>query len=106
MAPIDAPFLKLGYAENDVELPSGAFKSRLTRLQSDIAMDTSWSLSALIQYDNAARFLGGSLRLRYRPRDEQEMLLVVNSAFDVEPGSRIVRTESEALLKLSYTLRL
>lgn len=98
-------YLRLGYAENDVELPDGDFTSRLATLQGDMAMNAYWSLSALLQYDNTADSLGGSTRLRYQPRDGQEMLLVVNSTFDVESDNRLSSAQNEALLKLSYTFR-
>lgn len=98
-------YLRLGYTENDVELTSGHFKSRLARLQSDIAMNPYWSLSNLVQYDNAADLIGGSMRLRYEPRDGQEMLFVVNRTFDVEVDNRLTSAQNEALLKLSYTFR-
>ncbi|MGH8221780.1 MAG: hypothetical protein ACREQZ_02290 [Woeseiaceae bacterium] len=68
-------------------------------------MNPYWSLSTLVQYDNAADFLGGSMRLHYQPRDGQEMLLVVNSTFDVEADNRLISAHNEALLKLSYTFR-
>jgi hypothetical protein len=98
-------YLRAGYTENDVELPGGDFTSRLARLQGDVAMNPYWSLSTLVQYDNAADFLGGSMRLRYEPRDGQEMLFVLNSTFDVEDDNRLASAQNEALLKLSYTFR-
>lgn len=98
-------YLRLGYSENDVRLPDGEFTSRLAQLQADVAVNPYWSLSTLVQYDNAADFVGGSARLRYRPHDGQEMLLVVNSNYTTDVDDRFVNTYNEALLKLSYTLR-
>lgn len=98
-------FLRLGYTENDLELPLGQFTSRLARLQTDIAVNADWSFGTLLQYDNAADFFGGSARLRYQPVDGREMLLVVNSNFDIAPDDSLVNVGNEALLKLSYTFR-
>ena len=98
-------YLQLGYTENDVALPSGTFTSRLASLRGDVAMNAYWSFGVLLQYDNAADLLGGSTRLRYQPRDGQEVLLVVNSASEVATGSLLTRRQDEALLKLSYTFR-
>jgi hypothetical protein len=98
-------FMRLGYTENDVELPLGAYTSRLARMQADVALNADWSISTLVQYDNAADALGGNLRVRYQPVDGRELLLVVNSSFDIAPDDRFVNTRNEAFLKFNYTFR-
>lgn len=98
-------YLKVGYTENDVKLPLGAFTSKLARLQTDIAFNPFWSWTTLVQYDNSADFLGGSSRLRYSPKDGQEVLLVVNSNFAIDEDDRYVNVRNDSLLKVSYTFR-
>ena len=44
--------------ENVVELPSGNFTSHLASLRSDVAFNSRWSWSNLLQYDNTADRLG------------------------------------------------
>jgi len=98
-------FLGLSFTENVVEMPSGNFTAHLASLRSDIAFNSRWSWSNLLQYDNTAEQFGLNSRLRYIPEAGQEMMLVLNHGASVGPSNQLTSTESELNLKLSYTFR-
>ncbi len=98
-------FLGLAFTENVVELPDGKFTAHLASLRSDIAFNSRWSWSNLLQYDNTAEVFAVNSRLRYMPEAGQEMLLVLNHGADVSPSNRFTSTTSELNLKVMYTFR-
>ncbi len=91
--------------ENDVDLPSGSFKSHLASLRTDIAFNPRWSWSNLVQYNNTDDFVGINSRLRYIPEAGREMILVLNHGSDVDLNNHLHSTASELNLKVSYTFR-
>ena len=98
-------FLGLSFTENVVEMPSGNFTAHLASLRSDIAFNSRWSWSNLLQYDNTAEQFGLNSRLRYIPEAGQEMMLVLNHGASVGPSNQLTSTENELNLKVSYTFR-
>ena len=98
-------FLGASFTENVVELPSGNFTSHLASLRSDIAFNSRWSWSNLLQYDNTADRLGVNSRLRYIPEAGKEVLLVFNHGADVHRDNSVSSAQSELNLKVSYTFR-
>ena len=98
-------FLGASFTENVVELPSGNFTSHLASLRSDVAFNSRWSWSNLLQYDNTADRLGINSRLRYIPEAGKEVLLVLNHGADVHLDNSVSSTESQLNLKVSYTFR-
>ena len=98
-------FLGLSYTENDVELPGGSFTSRLASLRGDVAFDSMWSWSNLVQYDNTAAVFGLNSRLRFMPTAGKEVLLVLNHGATIEADNRLQSSSNEILLKFSYTFR-
>ena len=98
-------FVAAGFTQNVVDLPSGSFTSHLASLRSDLAFDSRWSWSNLVQYDNAAELLGVNSRLRYIPEAGREVVLVLNHGASLDPGNRLSSTQSDLSLKLSYTFR-
>ncbi len=97
--------LGLGFTENVVDLPSGSFTSHLASLSSDIAFNSRWSWSNLLQYDNTAEVVAINSRLRYIPEAGRELILVLNHGADVDPSNHLSSTRSDVNLKVSYTLR-
>ena len=91
--------------ENDVDLPSGSFTSHLASLRTDIAFNSRWSWSNLLQYNNTADFVGINSRVRYIPEAGREMILVLNHDSDVDLNNHLHSTVSELNLKVSYTFR-
>ena len=97
--------LALALTENDVELPSGSFTSHLGSLRTDIAFNSRWSWSNLLQYDNTDDVVGINSRLRYIPEAGREVMLVVNHGANVDASNRLTSTHNDVNLKLSYTFR-
>lgn len=98
-------FVAAGFTQNVVDLPSGSFTSHLASLRSDLAFDSRWSWSNLVQYDNAAELLGVNSRLRYIPEAGREVVLVLNHGASLDPANRLSSTQNDLSLKLSYTFR-
>jgi len=99
-------FLQLGYEFNDVELPGGSFVTRLYRARADFAFNAKWSWLNLLQYDNVTETAGINSRLRFNPQAGQDMFLVLNRQFNVDPLNRhLSSATSEIVLKFSYTFR-
>jgi hypothetical protein len=99
-------YMQLGYEFNDVDLPQGSFITRLYRMRMDIAFNSRWSWLNVLQYDNVSDSAGFNSRLRYNPQAGQDVFLVVNRQFDVDPFSKSVSSSaSEIVLKLNYTFR-
>lgn len=98
-------FLGLSWTENVIEMPSGDFTSHLASLRSDIAFNSRWSWSNLLQYDNTVEAFGINSRLRYIPEAGREMVFVLNHGASVGPSNQLSSTQNEVNLKLSYTFR-
>lgn len=98
--------LQLGYEFDDVELPQGAFITRLYRVRADFAFNAKWSWLNVLQYDNVSETAGFNSRLRFNPQAGRDLFLVVNRQFDIDPLSRDVSSStSEVVLKFHYTIR-
>jgi len=93
------------FEENDVELPSGSFTAHLASLRTDIAFNSRWSWSNLIQYNNTDDAFGVNSRLRYIPEAGREMILVFNHGASVDLNNQLHSTSSDLNLKVSYTFR-
>ena len=93
------------FEENDVELPSGSFTSHLASFRTDIAFNSRWSWSNLIQYNNTSDAVGVNSRLRFIPEAGREMILVFNHGASVDIDNQLHSTRSELNFKVSYTFR-
>ena len=91
--------------ENDVDLPSGSFTSHLASFRTDIAFNSRWSWSNLVQYNNTDNAFGVNSRLRYIPEAGQEMILVFNHGASVDINNQLHSTSNDLNLKVSYTFR-
>ena len=98
-------YLGVAYTQNDVDLPSGSFISRLASLRADIAFTSKWSWSNLLQYDNTAEVAGLNSRLRYMPEAGKDIMLVLNHGASINEDNSLTGTNSEINVKLSYTFR-
>lgn len=97
--------LGLSFEENVVEMPDGDFTAHLASFRSDVAFNSRWSWSNLVQYDNTSEALGINSRLRYMPEAGKEMVFVLNHGATLGPRNQLTSTQSELNLKLSYTFR-
>ncbi len=93
------------FEENDVDLPSGSFAAHIASLRTDIAFKSRWSWSNLLQYDNTADRVGINGRVRYIPEAGKEVILVLNHGADIDIENRSHCTNTELVLKASYTFR-
>tara|TARA_R110002096_G_scaffold154_15_gene838 strand:+ start:5374 stop:7524 length:2151 start_codon:yes stop_codon:yes gene_type:complete len=98
-------FLGLAFTENDVDLPSGSFTSHLASLRADVALNSKWSWSNFLQYENAHDVYGFNSRLRFIPEAGKELVLVLNHGGSVSLSNRFSSTQNDLNLKLSYTFR-
>ena len=93
------------FEENDVDLPSGSFTSHVASLRADIAFNSRWSWSNLVQYNNTDNALGVNSRLRFIPEAGREMILVFNHGASVDLNNELHSTRNDLNLKVSYTFR-
>jgi Carbohydrate family 9 binding domain-like/Domain of unknown function (DUF5916) len=98
--------LRFAYDLNDVELPGGAFTTRLIQLRAEYVFSLRLSWSNLIQYDNVSEVLGFNSRLRWVPRPGQEGFIVLNHNLqDVDKDGNFQSQLSDLSVKFSYTFR-
>jgi len=96
--------MDLRYTENDTVLPDGRFKSRLASLRTDVAFDSRWSWSNIVQYNNSDDRIAFNSRLKYMPDAGKQVLLILNHGA-MREDDRFRSESSELNLKLSYTFR-
>jgi hypothetical protein len=95
-----------GYEYNDIRLPAGAFVTRLTAFQTDVAFSSKLSWVTRIQYDNVSEIMGVNLRLHWVPEAGREGFFVLNHDLeDRDLDNRFHSAVSEAAVKFSYTFR-
>jgi hypothetical protein len=96
----------LGYQLSDIELPYGAFMTRLASLQADIAFTNKLYWENILQYDNVSYGLGLNSIIRWVPRAGREMLLVVNREFvDYTRDREFTSVTGDITFKFGYTFR-
>ena len=94
------------YTFNEIELPYGAFITRLMSIHADVAFSNKWSWENFLQYDNVSYGLGLNSILRYIPRAGREIVFVVNQEYvDLLRDRNFVRVYSDMTFKISYTFR-
>jgi hypothetical protein len=96
----------LGFNFTDVELPEGAFITRLLTANLDYVFSNTLSWVNLVQYDNISETLGINMRLQWIPQAGQEYFFVVNHNMeDVDRDNRFHSAVSTVTAKFSYTFR-
>ena len=94
------------YRFNEIDLPYGAFITRLMSIHADVAFSNKWSWENFLQYDNVSYGLGLNSILRYIPRAGREIVFVVNQEYvDLLRDRNFVRVYSDMTFKISYTFR-
>ena len=95
-----------GYFLSDIDLPYGAFITRLASLRADIAFTNKWYWENFLQYDNVSYSLGLNSILRWVPRAGREVLLVVNREFaDYTQSRDFTSVTGDITFKFGYTFR-
>ena len=98
-------FLGFSYSQNQVELPSGAFTSRLAGLRTDIAFNAAWSWRTVAQYDNVSEAAGLNTRVKWIPEPGREMTFVINKGWEKDQFGNFDSTHQKLSLKVSHTFR-
>lgn len=60
------------------------FDVTLLKFRANVAFNTRYSLSSLIQYSSADKTAGMNLRFRYNPREGNDIYVVYNQGFDTD----------------------
>ena len=95
----------LTYQINDIDLPQGRFIARVIALRTSVALNVEWSWINFAQYDNVSDRIGINSRIRWIPKQGQELFFVLNYNL-VDEGSRRFRSEfRDTTIKFSYTFR-
>ena len=93
------------YEFNDIDLPEGAFITRLMRLNTEVAFNTEWAWITTVQFDNQSDLLGANSRLQWIPRAGQEFYIIYNGGWLDENRMGFVTVGQSATAKLNYTFR-
>lgn len=96
---------QIDYVSADIDLPGGAFTSRIMRVRSDIAFNAEWAWLNFVQYDNVSEEIGFNSRLRWLPQADREYFLVFNDTRLREDGGGFEREHTELTVKLGFNYR-
>jgi hypothetical protein len=96
----------LAHEVNDIDLPTGSFTARLSRLRVDLVFSATLAWTSFVQYDNVSELLGINSRLHWIPEAGREMYLVFNQGLqDFDRDGRFRSTQSDVVAKAGYTFR-
>jgi hypothetical protein len=95
---------------DDVDQQKEQFNTRLMRLKTEVAFNSSWAWITTAQYDNQSEFLSVNSRLQWIPKAGQEFYLIYNAGWldggwVDRPSSGFRKVGQSATAKLSYTFR-
>ena len=98
--------LSLAYQVNDIDLPEGAFTTRLTQLRTEVVFSSTLSWVNLLQWDNDSDILGINSRLHWVPQAGRDFYLVLNHSLeDLDENGTFHSTDADLTAKASYTFR-
>ncbi len=80
--PIGQVNTKAWQVESVSPVSCGDFVTRLIQIDANYAFNARWSWVNLIQYDNESGSVGENSRLRWNPREGQDLYIVLNHGFD------------------------
>ncbi len=102
------PHLKISaqYDVNDIELPHGAFVTRLISLGADIAFTNAWYWENILQYDNVSNSMGLNSILHWVPYSGREMIFEIKREyFDPMKSHSFDLIADDITFKYSTTFR-
>src|SRR5262249_33304692 len=70
------------YSSNSIHLPTSDFQIRLTRSRISYSLNTKFTMSGLVQYDNSSKTLGANFRASYLFAEGTELFVVYNEIAD------------------------
>lgn len=99
--------LNLAYELNDVNLPEGAFETRLYRVVADTQFSPFMYLVNNVQFDSVSRVLGWQSRFRWilKPGNDIFFVYTHNWIDPVDPASRFQTLDRRSAAKAVYTKR-
>ncbi len=97
--------LDLDYQQSDIDLPEGAFITRLYRAQVNVAFNVRWSWMNSLQFDNLSNRLGINSRLKWIREAGKELTLVVDHGYVRDFDDRFRSTARQLVLKVAYLFR-
>jgi hypothetical protein len=95
------------YGFNQVDVDDGRFDTHLLRSRLAYSLNTRFSISALVQFDNESERLGTNVRLQYILSEGTEAFLMLDDVRDdlFTRGGFGTKQRAGALLKLTYLVR-
>jgi hypothetical protein len=98
--------LNLAYQVNEIEVPEGAFTTRLTQLTTEVVFSSTLSWVNLIQWDNGSDVLGINSRLHWIPQAGRNFYFVLNHSLqDLDENGTFHSLGADLTAKASYTFR-
>lgn len=94
-----------GYSYNELDLPGGKYITRLTRARLNIAFNSKWSLSNLLEYDNVSEATTVNSRLTWTAMPGREVFLGINHTFGAPSFTKLHSEENLIVLKMRHTFR-
>jgi hypothetical protein len=96
----------VSYNYSEIDLPGGAFETRLVRVGLDYVFSSTMSWVNLIQYDNISETVGINMRWHWIPEAGRELYFVINhNLADPDRDNSFASASSDATAKLNYTFR-
>ncbi len=97
-------FIGVKYKQNDVNLPSGNFTTRIYQVNANILFSPAITLYNYFQYDNSSKKIGVQSRFNWIVKPGNEIILAWTSNLS-KPLERYVMNESALRFKLKYNIR-
>ncbi len=98
--------MSINYDWNDIELPQGAFTTRLSSLSTQVAFSSQLFWVSLLQYDNVSEEFGINTRLQWIPKAGQEGFIVLNyNLQDKDKDNTFHSAAADLSIKFKYTFR-
>jgi len=98
-------FLDLEYAQSDIDLPEGKFKTKLYRARFNLAFNVQWSWVNTLQFDNVSNALGVNSRLKWVREAGKELILVIDRGFERDENKSFKSVSQQLIAKISYIFR-
>jgi hypothetical protein len=97
---------RFAYDWNDIELPQGAFTTRVVQFATEYAFSLRLAWVNLIQYDNVSEIVGVNSRLHWIPRAGREGFIVLNHNLqDYDKDNQFDSALADVSMKFGYTFR-
>jgi len=109
-----SPSLRLNgtYELNKVDFPirNQQFTTQIARIRALLMFSTKFSISSFVQFNSLEKVYLGNIRLRYNPREGNDLFIVFNSDLNIERSLENpmlpISNQGSILIKYSYTFRI